>query len=244
MGSDHGVGASPGRRVRCRRLGGVERRPARTIPVLVAVVDPPRPRGHKAGFRLRVQWARAPALPSVSLPGGSPPKLALRPGTACGPKEARHGVPPGPHQPPPLPRPLQKRCGSRQKRSMRPSRHPTCRTSRRLLAGWTTCWLVHSSLLRCACVCKYFSKPLAFSPNPSPCHEAPVVMTTALRHPSPCVLLACMRSSCLHQVLCPPVPFLFSAQHPHQHHGMSCNQHRLETNIYLGWRRRLLEVLV
>ena len=244
MGSDHGVGASPGRRVRCRRLGGVERRPARTIPVLVAVVDPPRPRGHKAGFRLRFSGLGRRPCPASAC------RAAVRPSSPCGPERRaarrRHGMAyrQDPTSPPPLPRPLQKRCGSRQKRSMRPSRHPTCRTSRRLLAGWTTCWLVHSSLLRCACVCKYFSKPLAFSPNPSPCHEAPVVMTTALRHPSPCVLLACMRSSCLHQVLCPPVPFLFSAQHPHQHHGMSCNQHRLETNIYLGWRRRLLEVLV
>ena len=54
-------------------------------------------------------------------------------------------------------------------------------------------------------------------PDPSPCHEEPVVMTTAPRHPSPCILLVCTVSSCLDQILCPPVPFLFSARHPHQH---------------------------
>ena len=48
-------------------------------------------------------------------------------------------------------------------------------------------------------------------PDPSPCHEEQVVMTTAPRHPSPCVFLVCMRSSCHNQVLCPPVPFLSTA---------------------------------
>ena len=77
-------------------------------------------------------------------------------------------------------------------------------------------------------------------PDPLPHHKELVVMTTTPRHPFPCVFLACMRSSCLDQVLCPPDPSLFLRD---TRISMSCNRDQQQINFYLGWRR-LFEVLV
>ena len=72
-----------------------------------------------------------------------------------------------------------------------------------------------------------FLQPPFFSPtypDPLPRHEEQVAMAAAPHHPSPCVRLACTRSSCLNQVLCPLIlPFFLRdtcismSFHQHRH---------------------------
>ena len=159
MGSDHGVGASPGRRVRCRRLGGVERRPARTIPVLVAVVDPPRPRGHKAGFRLRFSGLGRRPCPASAC------RAAVRPSSPCGPERRaarrRHGMAyrQDPTSPPPSPGPSKSAAAAAKSAACDPPVTP--RVERR--AG---SWLGGRRAGLCILACSGVRVCVNISPNP------------------------------------------------------------------------------